>query len=177
VTINRYSRYTYYMLAAFVVFLALLWTAKANAQSDTPEPTPTVEPTAAPLPSEPIPADDAAYIETIDRLGRLIETLMTEGGAAALGQAPLWLVIGIAIGIAVAFVYTRLTPTHADDEVFDRLFNRLLKLLNVTVATQRIAEAQSLPRNEGTVTTTTTTTQAPPTDPANGIVPLPDRPA
>jgi hypothetical protein len=103
--------------------------------------------------------------------------LMTEGGAAALGQAPVWLVIGIAIGIAVAFVYTRLTPTHADDEVFDRLFNRLLKLLNVTVATQRIAEAQSLPRNEGTVTTTTTTTQAPPTDPANGIVPLPDRPA
>lgn len=153
-TIPRYSRRTYYLIAAFVVFIALLWTAAATRAQDLPEPTST--PTEEPV----VPADDAAYIETIDRLGRLIETLLTEGGEAALRQAPMWVLIGILIGVAVAYVITRLTPTPVDDALFDKFFSRLLTLLNIGAITQRFTDVQAVPRTDGAVTTTTTTTVA-----------------
>jgi hypothetical protein len=136
-SIRRYSRQTFYMIAAFVVFVALLWTTATQAQTALPEPT--SAPIATP---EPVPAEDAVYVETIEQLADLIEVLIENGGAAALAEAPLWLVIGVCIGLGLGFVITRLTPNKSDDAVFDRLFNRLLQIIGLGRASAAVAAIQ-----------------------------------
>jgi hypothetical protein len=152
VTIRRYSRQTFYLIAAFIVFIALLWTTAARAQ-DLPEPTsaPIVTPVAPD-----VPVENELYVETIEQLAELIEVLIENGGAAALAEAPLWLVIGICVGLGLGFVITRLTPNKSDDATFDRLFNRLLQIIGLgrttaaTITVQQSApDKQTPPMPEG----------------------------
>jgi hypothetical protein len=167
-TIRRYSRYTYYLIAAFVIFIALLWTAAAvQAQVETPVPTveadvttePTPEPTANPT-EAPLPPDDQAYIDTITRLAELIESLTAGDGsqqlAAMLAAAPGWMSVGILIGVGIAYVITRITKTKADDAIFDRVFGPILTLLTGTVTSLAQLVRQITPPAVGTTTITTT---------------------
>jgi hypothetical protein len=100
VTIRRYSRYTYYLLAAFVVFLALLWTSAVRAQDETPVPTieadvtaeptpePTAEPTAEPTPDTPAPSPEEVTSAGIGFGAALIIAFLT--GGVSFGGIVLW---------------------------------------------------------------------------------------
>ena len=131
------NRKTLYILAAFAVVIAIVYSAgMAQAQIALPEPT------SAPIETPEPVVEDALYVETIEQLADLIEVLIENGGAAALAEAPLWLVIGICIGLGLGFVITRLTPNKADDAVFDRLFNRLLQIIGLGRASAAVAAIQ-----------------------------------
>lgn len=96
-TTTRYSRKTYYLLAAFVVFLALLWTSAAvQAQDETPAPTvqdeptaePTAEPTVEPTPDAPAPSPEQVTSAGIGFGAALIIAFLT--GGVSFGGIVLW---------------------------------------------------------------------------------------
>jgi hypothetical protein len=97
----RYSRYTYYLIAAFVIFIALLWTAAAvQAQEETAVPTieadvtaeqtpePAAEPTAEPTPDTPAPSPEQVTSAGIGFGAALIIAFLT--GGVSFGGIVLW---------------------------------------------------------------------------------------
>jgi hypothetical protein len=164
------------LLVVLVLFVGAMITTPTHSQETpvvpTPEPTlaVTLEPEPTAIPDTPVPPDDAAYIATIEKLTQLIDTLLTEGGgAAALAQMPLWVLVGVCIGFAIGFVFTRLTPTKADDAAYDKLFGMFMNFLGA-IGLRVVAVHPPTPpaENGGTVTTTTEvksqTVQTPPDD-------------
>lgn len=173
-TVHRYPRSTYYLIAAFVVFLALLWTSAAvHAQDETPEPTPVVEPVVV------VPD---AYDAAINGLSAVVVALIVAGGAAAVAMIfrnnPAQAKTTVNTGIDVLDLLAKFTKSPVDDEALQRIrteFNARIDqiLLNMTPPAPTLISSGTVPRTDGTVTTTTTTTTGsdtppPPTESLNG---------
>lgn len=114
---HKIRNLSYLMVCLFLLISA----AGALAQEEIPTATPDVPA----LPTGSDASAEDAYIATLDRLATLIEYLIgfiPAGMLAAVGGV-------LVVIVGALYVIARLTPTKRDDELIERLWNKLVTLL------------------------------------------------